>query len=209
MRVAWSCELCSAYFDSGHSATCVNALLLCCVVPCRLAMEPGVADQLQQHWDAAAALAAGPRHTPVSTGAADYCNAGSSSDSTPQPEGLSSLLGQQLSLDQFLTAHWEVKPALFRSQPGNGSCSLAHLPQQQQLTAGISALPQSDEAPATACAVAAVERLASQLTPPRVLLELLPGALHCPVLPTPIGDPLQVVSLTRCRTLCASTRFQV
>jgi hypothetical protein len=138
-------------------------------------MEPGVADQLQEHWDAGMALTVGAGHTLASTGAADYCNAGNSSDSMPQLAGLSSLLGQQLSLDQFLAVHWEAVPALFRPQPaGNGSSSSSHLPQQIPLAAGLSALLELEKMPATVCAIAAVEQLASQLTPARVLSELLP-----------------------------------
>lgn len=132
-------------------------------------MEPGVLDPVCQQ----AAAADG-------TKCQFACEA---RDSMPaQLDGLSRILGARAPAHNFVAQDWETQPAII-SSANQQHAQHPPLPAQQQL--GSTASNSSK-------ASSAAEQLEAYLTPEVVLRELLQGALHCPVLPAILLDPVQV-----------------
>jgi hypothetical protein len=110
-----------------------------------------------------------------------------------------SLLGQASFIPNFLTACWEARPVLYRASTKGTSPEVAavvagRMPvvtaqqqQQQQQHTGIEGTPAR-----ASVGCSAAQALAVLLTPCSVLNDLLPGAVHCPVLPAALDDPVQV-----------------
>lgn len=151
-------------------------------------MEPGVADVVCQQ-AAAAAAARDPRHQHQSS-TQHSAGQASSRQGTSQLDGLSGLVQQHMSVQQFLTSYWETQPVLL---PKSAAKQLLHATQRAGAPAA-QPLPTGDPVTATSQGSAA-EELAVQLTPWGFLSELVPRAQHCPVLPAAMDDPVQVGSL--------------